>query len=583
MKLTKFLEKYYFIIIPLFLFVIFFQTIEFGLVGFEDDSLLENSFSRIATKDRLSVEIFRSYLDTDSYIPLTNLFYWSVAQIGSNNPTFFRTANLILLSILSILLVSFFQLFGYNRKVSALIAFLFAIHPLVFSSIGWIPSSSILLSSLFAIISFIFLSKTVDKINSNFFIILHFLTFLLSVLSNELAFVLPIIFGAYLYLNEKILLNLSQKIKIGFSWLIAFVIYYLMLSNSAMGEEVYKFGFENLILKLQLFPELIASVFLPFDMAVISSFKNFWSLIGLFLLILIIVIAKFKNVLNTFISKFSIIWLIFSVLPFILISPANSYNLYDYINLWGIFFTVGIAIFLLQFIDEIIFEKRMFSIGFVAILIAYSFISYYDIKNYKNEKQFWLVAKEHNPDKLKINTKLIEISINEGDYSNAEKYLQKSIKIAPKDMELRFKLSEFYLNQNRIDDAILVLQNIVKEFDNFTAVYQLVSIYLENGKVDAANELAKNQIRTEEEKVKILNIYDIWAKNYFRNKDNVTMIKIMKGVLVFDPDNLQVVNYLLKTYIQLFKESNEKFLIEKINYYENEKNRILKSTKDKND
>ncbi len=577
MKLTDFINKYYYIIIPLFLFVMFFQITEFSLVGFEDNLLLGDGFSRIATKDRIGIEIFKGYLNTDSYRPVTNSFYWVVAQIGGNNPIFFRTANLILLSILALLLVQLLQLFGYKRHISVIATFLFTIHPLIFSSIGWIGSSSLLLSSIFAVISIIFLDKKAGA-NKNFFNILHFLAFFLSILSNECAFVLPLIYVAYLYFKNSFS-DKSLLIKLSIGWVLSIGIYLLMLSKVTLGIELFHFRIENLILNLQLIPELFANIILPFDLSVISSYSNFWSMIGLFLIVALFAIAKFKNVLNTTISKISFSWIILSALPFMLIVPSNTFNLYNYINIWGMFLFIGFLIFILQFVKDLNFEKRIVSIGFVVILILYSFVSYYDLINYKNEKNFWLNARESSPEKLKIITKLYEISNDEGDYYSAEKYLQKSIKIAPKDMELRFKLSELYLNQNRKDDAILVLLDLVKEFDNFTAVYQLVSIYIETGKVEAANSIAKNQIRNEEEKMKILNIYDVWAKNYFRKKDNVTMVKIMKGVLTFDPDNLEVVNYLLKTYLQLYQESKQDFLKEKIKYYINERNRIMNISK----
>ncbi len=582
MKITDFIAKYYYLIIPVFLFVLFLQTSDFGLVGFEDKVLLQSSFSRIATSDRMGSELIRSYLETDNYRPITNLYYWSVAQVAGNNSLVFRTFNFLLLSLISILLVSVFKIFKFSKKTSVISSILLTIHPVLFASMGWIPSSSILLSALFGLLSVWIYYYYLQK-SDGFLLFLHFISVFMAIGSHESAFVIPFILAAWMFFTKEKKVSLSQKIQSGISWISAIALYFLMMSKSTFGLEVSSIKFENIFINLQLLPEIVSNFFAPVNLPVLASFSSFKSLIGLFVIALLIVIGKFNNILNTFQSKMSLIWLILSTIPFMLIIPFNAYNFYDYQYIWGFFASIGLMIYLAQLIEKIDFKNKMYSVGFIVVLMAISFLSFYNVKNYQSEKEFYLNANKHNPGQAKILLNLFEIYNQSNEFSSAEKFLKKASELKLKDenqkMEILFKLSELYLNQNRIDESIEVLKKLVKEYDNFTAVYQIVSLYLQTGKVVEANELAKSQIRNEDEKVKILKIYDIWAKNYHKNKDNVTMMNIMKGVLVFDPNNLEVVNYILKTYIQLYEESKAEFLTEKIKFYINERNRILAETK----
>lgn len=583
MKVTDFIAKYYFLIIPLFLFVIFFQTTEFGLVGLEDNALLKSSFSRIATGDRFGIELFKSYLETDSYRPMTNVYNWALAQIAGNNPLIFRLFNFLILSLISIILVKVFEILKFSKKTATISVLLALVHPVIFATMGWIPSSPILLATLFSLLSFWLFYYFLKKADG-FLLFLQFISVFLTIGSHESGFALPFLLLAFLFLNKEINISLSQKIQAIVSWVIAIIIYFLMMSNSNLGLEVSVIKFENLIINIQLIPEIIANFFAPINLPVLSSFSNFKTMIGLFIIALLITMGKFSNILNTFESKFALIWFLVSSLPFILIIPFNAQNFYNYQYIWGFFASIGLLIYLAQLISKIDFANKFYSVGFVIIHFVLSFLSYYNLQNYKNDLAFFENANKHNPENPQILLSLLDIYTENGESVLAEKYLKIASELKLKDenkkMEILFKLSEFYLNQNRIDESIETLKKLVKEYDNFTAVYQIVSLYLQTGKVDDANELAKSQIRNEEEKIKILNIYDIWAKNYHKNKDNVTMMKVMKGVLVFDPNNLEVVNYILKTYIQLYEESKAAFLTEKIKFYMNERNRILAMNKE---
>lgn len=81
-------------------------------------------------------------------------------------------------------------------------------------------------------------------------------------------------------------------------------------------------------------------------------------------------------------------------------------------------------------------------------------------------------------------TKAIDC-INLGDYEEAYKYLEKALIIDDKNLAARFLMKDVYLNEGNIDDAILILNEIIAlDPDNLDAGKELLMLYTSNNYAD---------------------------------------------------------------------------------------------------
>ncbi|MCL2072585.1 MAG: hypothetical protein FWH18_01580, partial [Marinilabiliaceae bacterium] len=148
------------IIIFIFSFLIYSQSIDYKYTMFDDDSLLLAN-EEFFTKDGSLLKIFTTdaFLQNNKtfYRPLQNVSYLIDVKVsGGMNVGMFHFTNVLLFSIIAFFL--YFLLLRFNvLHFYAFIGTLFYVsHPLFVSSAAWLPSRGDLLLTLFSILLFIF-------------------------------------------------------------------------------------------------------------------------------------------------------------------------------------------------------------------------------------------------------------------------------------------------------------------------------------------------------------------------------------------------------------------------------------------
>ncbi len=98
-------------------------------------------------------------------------------------------------------------------------------------------------------------------------------------------------------------------------------------------------------------------------------------------------------------------------------------------------------------------------------------------QNINEAKNYYLKALhfDHN-DKLIVNNLLI-LFLRIGDKKNSEYFFNKAQEIDKNYIEFRLNKSEYFLSQNKIEDAINCLKNIISETKNYVAYTKLHKIY----------------------------------------------------------------------------------------------------------
>jgi len=136
--------------------------------------------------------IFTTY-DPELYVPLTLLSYQFDAVVGGLKPALVHAHNLVL-HILTTLLVGWF-VFLLSRKTAtaAVVAVLFAIHPLHTEAVAWASARKDLLSSFFYLLSLSTFLVHRSRASTCRWYIVSIVAFLLGLLAKGMILVLPLV------------------------------------------------------------------------------------------------------------------------------------------------------------------------------------------------------------------------------------------------------------------------------------------------------------------------------------------------------------------------------------------------------
>jgi Tfp pilus assembly protein PilF len=192
----------------------------------------------------------------------------------------------------------------------------------------------------------------------------------------------------------------------------------------------------------------------------------------------------------------------------------------------------------LTFILQIIYGCHSFSYAQNVDSLIIKDTSYYFLKgveNYNNKK--FELAKENLNKVLSMNPNndaayfyLAKVAIEDNDYVAGEAYIKEAISKDSSNFWYKDFLGKLYAFTKRADDAILVYENLLKEFPSKTDIYyNLINLYLNNNNLEKADSTLDKieRIFGKSEaigmtKFNIFRIKNDWngALNYLINFDN---------------------------------------------------------------
>lgn len=310
----------------------------------------ENVVNNIGIQE-LSVKKISQYFSTVNlymYTPITSLSYAIDYQIDKLNPYYFKLSNL-LLHLINIVLVYIlaFHLFK-KSNLSIFLALLFALHPINSDTVSWISTRSNLLATLFFLLSLIFYLNYISKYTYRF-LILSFVSFILSLLSKSSGIMLPITLFLFDYLLQR-----KFNIRIIFEKIPFLVIsmaiglltlYFRTDSGNPQIPIEYSFLDRFFLICYSISSYIIKAIF-PFHLSEIYAYPlkidNFLPLVyyisPLFILLITILILKVKTAKREIIFGFSFFLLNIILLQIPLLEDGFLADRYTYLPYFGLFF-----------------------------------------------------------------------------------------------------------------------------------------------------------------------------------------------------------------------------------------------------
>ncbi len=425
------------LLIILFLIVLNF-AFNFRAINYE---FLSDDYPLIVNNER--IRNFNNFLKsaTGQFFTTTEhpyLHYWRPVilfsyyldyKIWKLNPKGYHLTNILVHTVNVILLFLILKILSNNLLFSFSSSFIFSILPAHVENIFWISGRTDLIATFFILLTTLFLIKFFKAKRYTFFI-LSLLSFIFSLLSKEVAAILPFILLFYLIIKrlEKIQIF---KYSIPFFFIEALYIFFHI-----------RFSHANSVLKrlsLKDIPDTIKALGIYFKIMFFPVFKTFYIsmkefdstkfeyyLLAILFFILILFIYKYKNTL-----KFSF----YSIPTLFFLLPVINPNILPSYPSIAMRFVYTSSIFSVIFIGEIFIigiKHRLKAVVYIMIssLILFYLYTYLDFqKPFESNEVYLKTLTKVYPDEGSLKLRLAYVKAKKGDYTEALELTDKAIKL----------------------------------------------------------------------------------------------------------------------------------------------------------
>jgi protein O-mannosyl-transferase len=482
--------------------IVYSGIFKFGFINWDDNTLItENEDIQNLTVSGI-VKIFSSFYP-NVYDPLRMLSYSFIYHFCGLNSTAFHSANLFfhLLNIILVYLfiyrltslqttVQFLQSSNSRIQVSALVACLFAIHPMHTESICWLSAlcdpqyAFFYLASLTCYIKYLQNSRL--KIQKTRYYLISLFLFLLSLLSKSTAVTLPLVLFLLDYYNGSLKLeagSLRYWIKKVPFFLLALAFGIIAIISERFtdisNDQLIQYSlFNRFFLLTYSISFYVIYILAPIKLSalhpspeIIERFLPIKYYISpLLILLIIVVILKLKKLRKEIV--FGVLFFLISISASIIASKVRPHQVadrYTYIPYLGLFFIISI------FINQKTILKNQMLKGIIIIffILYFSFISYNRTKVWANSLDLYNDIIEKYPRVYLAYENRGNAKYKLGDKQGALEDYDKAIEINPHSVIAYYNRGsakqESDDNQGAIDDyskAIVLNPYYIKAYNN---------------------------------------------------------------------------------------------------------------------
>jgi tetratricopeptide (TPR) repeat protein len=463
--------------------LLYLQTLTFGFTGFVDTDITTGNITFLSDfRNAPHAFLTDAFLIKSShfYRPMLTLSYMADIHLsGGNNVWMYHLTNILLFGLIAGLLFLLLRKFLIPLKLALLGTLVYCAHPLFIPFTAWISARADLLLLFFSLLSFLFFIEYFQK-KKGIYLFLNWLAFTIALFCKEPAAFLPFLFIIYYFIfayekrsdnyrndsyrNKKIyFLTLLLYAISGISWL------WLRSMAFKNSSDMNKYGLIPLISNLQIIPDSLARIFLPFDIALISYFSLFKTLIGLGIIIIIVVIF-FNNQERTNKEKvFCLSWFLLFLLPNMLYKTKDI----NYLSHRYFLPLIGILLFILFSFPKKWIETKGIKISWlmIALFALLSSITFVKSRSYSDPITFYNSSISQNPDKAIMFTNRGAIKVNMGDLQGAINDFTKAIELSPEDASAYNDRGIAYSSMGNLESAIKDYDKAMELNPNFAGVY----------------------------------------------------------------------------------------------------------------
>ncbi len=466
-----------------------------------------------------------SSIGGDNYRPLVPLSYAIDYSLYPHKVMGYHITNLIFHIANALLVFFLILLITKERIVAFFTALIFLVHPIQTEAVAWISGRPNVLFLFFLLLSFIFYIRYI-KFHKILLYFISLLLFICSILSKEMAAVLPFLLVLYDWLYEK-KERITAKITRYLPYILIAGSYILLRLNltGRFSQTTYLTGgfyttFLTMIrgiahyIKLLFCPVNLCADYMKFPISI--SFKEPGVLISAsFLLILIMAALSLKSKIKHI--SFSMLFFFIALLPVLNIVPIRILIAERFLYLPSVGFALSVAVLFRSMYGiskEEIAKKGVILLQIVLILIYMQLTMirnkvWHDSGTYNRN----ILKSYPNNDRAHNNIATYYIR-SEKDFDKAYAHLKRCLEISPARYRPRFSLASYYFTRGRLQNAIYELTFAVRLKPDLKYGYRrLAYLYaLENRYIDSSRQYEKLSILGRsalEEKADIAEFYTL--------------------------------------------------------------------------
>jgi Tfp pilus assembly protein PilF len=385
-------------------------------------------------------------IKSNAFRPLQMFTYTLNYALGKDDVRFYHFTNIVIHILVAIMLYWLTQIIFKNEATSLLTALLFICHPIHTEAVTYISGRADPLAALFILLSVIMYIKFYQK-KSSVFYCLSIISYILALLSKEIALVVPLLIVAYdyIYTDKK---DISFKRQLPF---FLFALSYIVLRTTALNFPVqktvigqYSF-FQRLPVVFQSLAMYLQKLILPINLhmeyePVVPPIMDIQVILGVIIsligLLSIIMIRKKEKLVT-----FALLWFAINFLPISNLYPLNAFfaEHWVYTPSLGLFILVGwVAMRAFQ-------QGRRFRwLSYLLLLVVLT--GNFCLTRLQN--QYW---------------------------ENPEHFYKRTLQYAPYSARVYYRLALFYFNKGMIDEGIEQSKRAIEISPYYVLAYESLS------------------------------------------------------------------------------------------------------------
>ena len=575
------------------------QAINLDFVGYDDELYVTENFNVQKGFTVKGIKWAFTTFHAGNWHPVTWLSHMLDCELYGLNPTGHHWTN-VQFHIANTLLLFFIlqQMTGALWR-SALVAALFALHPLHVESVAWIAERKDVLSAFFGLLSIAAYCRYVENPRIiNYLLIILLLG--LGLMAKPMLVTLPFVFllldlwplqrfkfrqnaytGAVEFFGFKAILRLiGEKIP-----LFALVVVASTLTFIAQQSEGAVKALEVLSLKVRVANALVSYVsyvlkaIWPSNLAIFYPHPGnslpAWQIIVAALLIIVAVFFSMRTLKKYPYVAVGLFWYLGTLVPVIgLVQVGNQAmaDRYTYIPLIGLFIIISWGAF--DFLKKWHYHTTILILSAISIICVLAVCTFLQLGYWQNGITLFkhaikvtnkncvahnnlgvLLSKEekfdeavfHYDEVLKIKPNNSRALYNKGcalrykrDLDKAAFFFKESLKIKPDNAETHNELAYILFVQGKPDEAILHYRNVLKiKPDSTNAYNNLANVLFLQGEIDEAVLLYKEALRLDPENVDAHYNIGLFYKRQGKLKKAIT--HLAKAIKI-DPDYAKAYN-----------------------------------------
>jgi len=482
--------------------ITYWQVNNYDFVNYDDDKYITGNQYVKTGLNLDNVEWAFKSMYAGNWHPLTWISLMTDAQLFGLNAGYYHLTNLFL-HILNTLLLLFilYKMTGALWR-SALVAALFALHPLHVESVAWVTERKDVLSMFFMLLTLWAYINYIQKPDFKRYLLI-FVAFAMGLMSKPMLVTLPFVLLLLDYwplerysmqnntnidsalVTKKVLVLIYEKIPL-------FLLAGLFIALTIVAQKAEIDLMQSIPMTLRVGNALVAycgyifKMFWPVSLSVLYPYSAeipLWKIsLSVILLSTVSGIAIYTIKKRPYLAV-GWFWYLGTMVPVIGIVQVGVQSMadrYTYIPLIGLF--IMLVWFLSDALEKIPYKKYISATVSVIIVLLLMTLSWSQLKYWKNNYELFTHTLEVTENNYTMHCNLAVLLAGKGDSKAAEFHYMEALKIKPDDKDTNMNYGTLLVRLGRLEEAIELFIAAIKTKPDFAEAYNSLGIaYVQRG------------------------------------------------------------------------------------------------------